>query len=122
VAAASTTASAAFTQRISHALHVICTVPIAVGIVHRRRRRRRRPRQNVRGGGWRVAGQQAAQAQAPEHGGRGRANPPTVSAPVPAAPTTVCARVRGTPAARLVVADAVHANVAVRTGPVVGPV
>lgn len=92
------------------------TVHIAVGSVHRRQH------QHVRGGRWRVASQQAAQAQAPEHGGRGRADPPTVSAPVPAAPATVCTRVRGTPAARLVVADAVHAHVAVWTSPVVGSV
>jgi len=83
---------------------------------------RRRRHQHVRGGRWRVAGQQAAQAQTPEHGGRGRADPPTVPAQVPAASATVCARVRGTPAARLVVAHAFHADVAVRSSPVAGPV
>lgn len=77
-------------------------------------------RHHVRGGRWRVVGQQAAQAQAPEHGGRGRADPPAVPTPVPATPAAVRARVRGTPPARLVVADAVHAHVAVRPGPVAG--
>lgn len=80
-----------------------------------------RPRRHVRGGRRRVAGQQTSQAQAPEHGGRGRANPPAVPAPLPATPAAVCARVRGTPPARLVVAHAVHAHVAVRPGPVAGP-
>lgn len=75
----------------------------------------------VRGGGRRVVGQQATQAQAPEHGGRGRADPPTVSAAVPTAPATVRARVRRTSAPRLVVVDAVDAHVAVRPGPVVRP-
>lgn len=83
------------------------------------------PQRHVRGGRWRVAGQQTPQAQAPEHGGRGRADPPTVPAPVRATPTAVRARVRGTPPpppARLVVADAVHAHVAVRSGPVAGAI
>lgn len=109
MAAAATTAS--FTQRISHP-----DIVVPAGSVRRRRH------QHVRGGRWRFAGQQAAQAQTPEHGGRGRSDPPTVPAQVPAASATVCARVRGTPTARLVVAHAFHADVAVRSSPVAGPV
>lgn len=75
---------------------------------------------HVRGGGRRVAGQQTAQDQTPEHGGRGRADPSTVPAPVRTAPAAVRARVRGTPPACLVVVDAVHALVAVRPDPVAG--
>lgn len=76
--------------------------------------------QHVRSGRWRVVGQQAAQAQTSEHGRRGRVDPPTVPATVRTAPTAVRARVCRTSPARLVVADAIHAHVAVRTNPVVG--
>jgi len=80
----------------------------------------RPPQRHVRGGRRRVAGQQAAQAQAPEHGGRGRADPPTVPAPVRTTSAAVRTGVRGTPPARLFVADTVYAHVAVRSGPVTG--
>lgn len=73
---------------------------------------------HVRGGGWCVAGQSAAQAQTPEHGRCGCAHPPTVPTPVPATSATIRTRLRGTPLARLVVTNAVHAHVAIRSGPV----
>lgn len=109
--AAGTEASAATTSTtLSRYLAIVFT-----GCALDRRQR------HVRGSRRRVIGQQAAQTQTPKYGGRGRADPPTVPAPVPAAPATVRACVRRTPTPRLVVADAVHTYVAIRPGPVVRP-